>query len=246
MTPEPPPAGTPVAADLLTPDPSGVAGFYRALLGWTITDAGSGLMSCRAADGTAVATIREAGGSPSSGWLVTFAGPDPAVTSTRVTEAGGGVVFTRGDDGYYTDPAGIAFAVSAARDRSALQPGEGRPSWFELMTTAAHDVDRFYTAVLGHTVIAPPDADPATSPFALLTVAGRTVAGRLHLPPELAPVLAGRWMVYFAQSAVDEAAVRCGQLGGSVLVPPRDAPTGRLTALRDPAGSVFTVLRPRR
>ncbi len=34
------------------------------------------------------------------------------------------------------------------------------------------------------------------------------------------------------------------ELGAAVLAPPRDARTGRVAALRDPAGATFTVLTP--
>ena len=73
---------------------------------------------------------------------------------------------------------------------------------------------------------------------------GRPVAGRLHLPADLAGLLGQRWMVYLADADVDAAAHRAEGLGAEMLVPPRDTPTGRVTALRDPQQAVFTVLRP--
>ncbi|MCI4065678.1 hypothetical protein MRQ36_25220 [Micromonospora sp. R77] len=51
-------------------------------------------------------------------------------------------------------------------------------------------------------------------------------------------------MVYFAVADPDGAAERAERLGGRLLVPPRDVPTGRVAALADPAGAVFTVIRP--
>ena len=51
-------------------------------------------------------------------------------------------------------------------------------------------------------------------------------------------------MVYFAQPNVDAATHHALQLGATLLVSPRDTPTGRVAALRDPTGAVFTLLRP--
>lgn len=49
------------------------------------------------------------------------------------------------------------------------------------------------------------------------------------------------WNVTFAVDDADGAAAKASELGGSVLVPPMDAPYVRLTVLRDPQGAVFTA-----
>lgn len=40
----------------------------------------------------------------------------------------------------------------------------------------------------------------------------------------------------------DAAAARAGELGGTILVPPRDIPAGRYASLRDPQGALFNVI----
>lgn len=94
------------------------------------------------------------------------------------------------------------------------------------MTTATGPADRFYAAVLGYTLTAPDGTTPTASPgrYALLNVTGRPVAGRLHLPPDLAELLGARWMTYFARPDIDTAAAHAADLGGTVLLPPPTPP----------------------
>jgi uncharacterized protein len=206
---------------LSTPDPAGAAGFYGELLGWR--RAGDVLTG---ADDVPVAALAPDGAAP--GWGVVLAG-----TAERASAAGGEVL----DGEVVRDPAGALFG-SAAPAVPLPPPGAGRPAWFENMTTDAPAADRFYAAVTGWTV------QPAGPGYALFVDGGRPVAGRLELPPDLAAALGPRWMVYLAHADVDAAAAAVPGLGGAVVVPPRDTPTGRLVAVTDPAGAVITLLRP--
>jgi len=43
---------------------------------------------------------------------------------------------------------------------------------------------------------------------------------------------------------VDATAARCRDLGGVVMVPPRELPAGRLAVLNDPQGASFCVITP--
>lgn len=206
---------------LSTADPDGAAAFYGALLGWG--RAGDALVD---AGGVPVAALDADG--PVPGWGVVLSG-----TADRAAAAGGEVL----DGPVVRDPAGVLFA--AGEPAVPLPPpGPGRPAWFENMTTDAAAADRFYTAVAGWAV------QPAGSGYALFVDGGRPVAGRLELPPDLAAALGPRWMVYLAHDDVDAAAAAVPGRGGAVVVPPRDTPTGRVTAVIDPAGAVVTLLRP--
>lgn len=225
--------GSPVRVDLVTTDTEGAQAFYGPLLGWTVEDG-----RCYA-DGTPVASLLAAGQAPVRGWRTSFDHPDLQAAAAGVRDAGGEVLAEGDGVVHATDPGGATFAVVSGQ--TPVTPGPGRPSWYELMTTDAATADAFYGAVFGHRVAAPDDG-----PYALFTLGERPVAGRLSLPPDLAGVLGVRWMVYFAHADVDAGARQAEELGGAVLVPPRDTPPGRVAALRDPTGGVFTVLRPAR
>jgi len=261
-----PPLGTPVAVTLLTDalptgSRTGTETFYSALLGWTFGDE-PGDDSPRdlpgdVADGAAgrrrlirvgddvVATVRSAvagraPGQPLTGWVVSLLGPTDA--ADRITRAGGRVLAEADGTLYVADPAGAAFAVTPtlpdAAPAAPVAPGTGRPVWFENMTTDAAAADGFYAGVFGLR----PQPTPDAPHYRLLLADGRPVAGRLALPPDLAEHLGPRWMTYLAHPRVDDAAAQAADLGGTVLVPPRDTPTGRVSTLADPGGAVVTLL----
>ena len=53
------------------------------------------------------------------------------------------------------------------------------------------------------------------------------------------------WLAYFMVDDSDAAATKAKQLGGNVLVPPKDIPDmGRFSVLQDPQGGVFAVFSP--
>ena len=206
---------------LATPDPDGAAAFYGGLLGWRRD--GAVLLEGH----TPVAALTTGAG-PLPGWGVTLAG-----TAERAVSAGGRVV--GGPAVVVHDPVGAAFST-AAPGVALPAPGPGRPVWFENMTTDADAADAFYAAVAGWTV------QPAGPGYALFVEDGRPVAGRLVLPPDLVAALGPRWMVYLSHADVDAGVEAVVALGGAVPVPPRDTPTGRLAAVVDPGGAVFTLL----
>ena len=51
------------------------------------------------------------------------------------------------------------------------------------------------------------------------------------------------WLVYFGANDCDAVASKVKELGGEVLVPPRDIPsTGRFAVLQDPQGAAFAII----
>lgn len=226
MKPSPAPA-VPGGVELVTADLDAARAFYADLFGWTYTG------STALADGLPAADLR-AGDAPAHWWTV-FVADDAEAVRAAAGRAG-----ARLDGEQVYDPAGAAFRVHTGGP--VVAPGPGRPCWYEYMTPAPADADRFHAAALGLPASVPPGA-PDDS-YVLLMAGGRPVAGRLTLPPPMHGVLPTGWMVYFAVADPDGAAERAERLGGRLLVPPRDVPTGRVAALADPAGAVFTVVRP--
>lgn len=192
--------------------------FWAGLLGWRT---GEGVVTD--ADGVAVAGLTD--GAP--GWTVVLDG-DP----DRIAQAGG-----QGKGNSVVDPCGAGFALGPPAV-AVPPPGPGRPAWFEHMSTDAAAADAFLTAAFGWTV------SPAGPGYALLSGGGPPFAGRLELDVGLAAAIGPRWMVYLAHADVDAATADVERLGGAVAVPPRDTPTGRLTAVVDPAGALTTLLTP--
>lgn len=192
------------------------AAFYAGLLGWRLDTE-----VVRDADGVPVAA-RRAG---RAGWTVVVDG-----APERTAAAGGRV-----DTAEVTDPCGVSFRLGPAAV-PLPPPGPGRPVWFEHMSTDAAAADTFLAAAFGWS------ASPAGPGYALLSAGGPPFAGRLALDAGLAAAIGPRWMVYLAHPDVDAAVGEVQRLGGTVAVPPRDTPTGRLTAVVDPAGALMTLL----
>lgn len=230
MTTPPVPA-VPGGVELVTSDLDTARIFYAGLLGWTYADSSGGTAAY--ADGAPAAGLRTGDG-PARWWTV-FGVADAGTARTAAERAG-----ARLDGEDVHDPYGGVFRLRA--DATAVAPGPGRPCWYEYMTEAPADVERFYADALGLHATLPPGA-PDDS-YALLLAGGRPVAGRLALPPPLRGLLPTGWMVYFAVADPDAVAARVTGLGGRLVAPPRDVATGRVAALADPGGAVFTVIRP--
>jgi uncharacterized protein len=199
--------------------PDDVVGFYGALLGWGVAP-GNVLLD---SEGVPVAAL--VGGT--AGWCPVLDG-----TAGNVAAAGGTATGSAA-----SDPSGVAFGIGTPAVPLAA-PGPGRPVWFEHMSLDAPAADRFYPAAFGWGVT------PAGPEYALFTNGEGPFAGRLALVPELAAAVGERWMVYLAHGDADGGAATAARLGGAVVVPPRDTPTGRLAAVTDPSGAVFTLLTP--
>ncbi len=113
--------------------------------------------------------------------------------------------------------------------------------WTDLTVENAEEVRDFYTQVVGwepsavsmgeyddFNMCAPADGSP---------VAGVCHARGVHqdLPPQ--------WLVYVQVADVGRSAERCREMGGTVLVQPRDmGEHGRYCVIQDPAGAVAALI----
>lgn len=115
----------------------------------------------------------------------------------------------------------------------------GVPCWVD---TAQPDVEAaldFYRALFGWDFDGPGHmpGDPPGRYF-VARLRERDVAGISSLPPG-APTSA-KWNTYVAVQSADHVAADVSAGGGSVIVPPFDAPpAGRMAVLEDPGGAVF-------
>ncbi|MEO3776073.1 VOC family protein [Micromonospora sp. B11E3] len=247
------PPGTPCWTDLATPDLAGARRFYPELFGWTERVApqpeAAGYTTFLR-DGRAVAGA----GPPATPdqvpiWSTYVATDDAGLVSTRVAEAGGQVlvapfdVFDQGRMAVFADPAGAVFSVwqPMAHRGAEVFNVPGAMSWNELITPDPEGAKVFYELVFGwHPE--EQSAEPVT--YTGWRLGDRIVAGMM--PPLLADDfpddLPAYWAVYFAVADADATATRAAELGGTVLVPPRDTSQGRVAALRDPRGALFSVI----
>jgi uncharacterized protein len=114
--------------------------------------------------------------------------------------------------------------------------------WADLGTTDAASARGFYAALLGW------EPDPARSApdpdaYAVMAIDGEAVAGIYPQDDDQrARGVPPAWLSYVAVEDVDATAARAEELGGIVLVGPRDiGEDGRMAVVGDPQGAVFAL-----
>ncbi|WP_322770660.1 VOC family protein [Frankia sp. Cr1] len=248
------PAGTPCWVDLGSPDLEASRSFYSGLLGWEaqeVPDPGAGGYTMFTLRGKLVAGLGPlfGEGQPPT-WNTYISVDDVDKTAEAVLGAGGRVlagpmdVMEAGRMAVFTDPAGAAVSV--------WQPGEvkgaelanepGAFCWNELDTRDLSAAKAFYPAVFGWAV---DDSGAQGGPMEYYEWKrdGETIAGMMPMPPNIPAEVPSFWLTYFAVTDTDAAVTEAQALGGSLLMPPMDIPTGRFAVLAGPHRETFGIIR---
>jgi hypothetical protein len=69
------------------------------------------------------------------------------------------------------------------------------------------------------------------------------VVASINPIPDDQPDTPAHWSVTFAVDDADATAAKATELGGTVIVPPLDAPWVRMTIIKDPQGATFIASR---
>jgi predicted enzyme related to lactoylglutathione lyase len=110
--------------------------------------------------------------------------------------------------------------------------------WNELATPDPARAGAFYTSLLGWTAESHP---MGTTSYTMFTDQGAPRGGMMTLLPAWGAV--PHWLVYFAVSDIEGQTALAQSLGGSVRVPPAEAPgVGRFSVLADPQGAAFAAI----
>jgi uncharacterized protein len=245
------PPGTPSFVDLSSPDPDSSAAFYGALFGWQAAEVGDpeetgGYQMLLAGDDVVggLGPLQPNTGPPRWTTYITVSDADEA--ARKIEGAGGNVlappfdVFDAGRMAVVTDGAdGAAFAVwQPGTSRGATRVnGVGAMSWNELDTRDPEGAQRFYGEVFGW------EADPIEQDgkpvYWTWKLEGRTIGGMLPMGETFPPEVPANWVAYFGFEDLDAAGKQVEQLGGQVMMPPQEVPSGRFGVFRDPQGAVF-------
>ena len=116
----------------------------------------------------------------------------------------------------------------------------GSITWTDLTVTNAKEVKDFYSKVVGWKV-APFDMGGYNDFNMNSPESGKTMAGICHsqgtnagLPPQ--------WLIYITVEDVDSSAKQCLELGGRLIVEPKNmGDHGRYCVIEDPAGAVAAL-----
>jgi uncharacterized protein len=219
----------------------------------------------RGGDVAAVGSIPE--GAPQMATWNTYIWVDSADdTVSKVREAGGGVlmdpfdVMDAGRMAFVTDREGAAFCVWQAKQNKGAQivNEPGSLSFNGLATRDIEAAKSFYGSVFGWTTLAvgggaemwtlPGYGDhlERDNPDLRKMVAEtggppgfEDVAASINPIPDDQPDTPAHWSVTFAVEDADATAARATELGGTLVVPPLDAPWVRMTVINDPQGATF-------
>ena len=221
----------------------------------------------RGKDVAAVGSIPE--GAPQMATWNTYVWVDSADdTASKVRDAGGSVmmepfdVMDAGRMAVATDPEGAVFFVWEARENKGSQivNEHGSNNFNNLNTRDLERAKAFYGAVFGwETLELDRGAQMWTLPGygdylerddpdlrkrmadANAPEGFEDVVASMNPIPDDQPDTQAHWDVTFGVADADAIAERAAQLGGTVLVPPFDAPWIRGTVIRDPQGATFNA-----
>ena len=238
--------------DLQTSDPDAAQGFYSSLFGWVydIRPTGEGgTYGMAQVDGEYVAAVAPmppgAQFPPHWNSYVTVESAD--ATAAKARELGGATpmepfdVFDAGRMGVIADPTGAMVLVWQPKDHI----GAGRVNdagcfiWNELGTKDPESAARFYADLLGW---AYEEQDMGGGATYRTIKNGERDNGGIRAQTEMEAEVPPNWLVYFATEDVDASAAKASELGGNVIQPPFDIPTGaRIAVVADPQGAVFAL-----
>ena len=249
------PVGAPCWVEVLQPNPDAALDFYSQLMGWMFDEAGPDGYRVARLDGRRVAGIGQAPAMLDHGvWVTYILVSDLAQTMADVREAGGAVLAGpwEGLNGertaLFTDPGGAAFGVRQGSTPTVADVVDAPGAWqmSALHTPDLTGAETFYAKIFGWRMEAVPGAG-----MSLWRLTGSTRrAANQTLPDDVVAVVtvAGpasgvppHWAVNLQVSDTDDFAARVLELGGSMLMPPTDAPGFRNAVLADPNGGVLAI-----
>jgi predicted enzyme related to lactoylglutathione lyase len=217
----------------------------------------------RGLDVAAVGSIPP-GAPPNAVWNTYIWVDDVDETAANVRDAGGTAlrepfdVLDSGRMAVFADPEGAAFSVWQAREHKGARivNEAGSLNFNGLGTRDVEGAKAFYGAVFGwQTMTVGGGNEMWTLPGygdhleestpglrEMVTEMGgpagfEDVVASINPIPDDQPDVRPHWSVTFATDDADATAAKAAELGGTVVVPPFDAPWVRMTLIADPAGA---------
>jgi predicted enzyme related to lactoylglutathione lyase len=228
--------------------------FYGSLLGWKPEDVPAGdmgtytLMKYKGKEAAGLYALnpeqRKQGVPPH--WMSYIAVKSADASAKKATELGGKVlagpmdVMDLGRMAVIQDPGGAVFSLwQAKKPGSSVVAEPGFFCWNELQTNDTAAAAKFYSGLFGWQTR---EQDLPTK-YTMFMEGEQPKGGMFKIAPEMGPVPAN-WMVYITVDDCDPRVAEARRLGAKVLMPPMDVPNvGRMAALQDPQGAVFSVIK---
>ena len=259
--------GMPIWYELMTPDPAGVAEFYRAVGGWDIPAQGNTMPNgseyreIKRPDGgnlggvlTQTQAMRDGGARP--GWIPYFHVKGVEDACAKAESMGGTihmdptpmhvgtlamVADAQGAPFYLMDPVPPAHDPNAKSDVwDREKPGHCR--WNELATTDASAAKEFYTKLLGWT------SDRSMpmgerGDYLFLECEGNEIGA---INPWIGEHQSPMWLLYLGVDNIARAVEAAKAKGGTVINGPHEVPGGdHVFVTTDPAGATVAFVGPK-
>jgi predicted enzyme related to lactoylglutathione lyase len=244
--------GVPSWVDLGTADLPAASAFYSALFGWTVEPGPpeSGGYSIAELRGRPVAGLGPQMNPGPPVWA-TYVNVDDADKVVAKVAAAGGTAFMEPMDvmdagrmAFFSDPQGATIGVwqPSSHKGAGIVNEPGTLTWNELVTSDTDGAAAFYAEIFGWGALTHGEGAGAYTEF---QVSGRSIGGMMAKMPEMPAEMPSYWGVYFAVADTDATVKQVGELGGSIMMPPRDIEPGRFAVAVDPTGAAFSVLAPK-
>lgn len=120
-------------------------------------------------------------------------------------------------------------------------PKHGDICWRELRTKDLPAAMEFYTKMFGWEL---PQSKLSPMEYKEIVIGGISSGGMMAMDENWPPDLPSHWATYVAVDNADETVAKITEKGGSITVPPFDAPgVGRMSMVADPSGANFAIIQ---
>lgn len=239
--------------DLFTHDLTAVDQFYTELFGWSFHDTAPGEKTIKTIlrDGVPIANAvtisKKKEDAHGSQWLSYMSVNDVDEASAQVVQNSGSIFRAprdlpdRGRFAILKDPQGALFAVVTTSDGDPPDQAVMLNHWIgsELWTRDIDGAIRFYRMLAGYEhkkVIVGTDSE-----YHLMVTENKTRAGIVKI---LWDDVEPNWVPYIAVENISDTVKKVKQLGGFVLIAPREeVREGTSAIISDPSGAVFAVIQ---
>ncbi|HEV2747350.1 MAG TPA: VOC family protein [Allosphingosinicella sp.] len=255
-------AGKFIWYELMSRDREAAEAFYRAVIGWTMADAGQPDMryTILSAGGRGMGglmqltqTMFDGGARP--GWVGYIGVADTDAKAQEIAAAGGRILMQPGDIpdvgrfAMVADPGGAAFYLLTPLPRDeAPPPAEpttpGLVSWHELYSSLGQEAAfAFYSSQFGWETMQEMDMG-AMGTYRIFGADGVQMGGMMDKPANLP---SSTWGFYINVDGIDAAVDRLSVHGGTVVMGPHEVPGGSwIVQAVDPQGAAFALVSPTR
>lgn len=248
--------GKVVLVELVTPDLDASKRFYSSLFGWSFQDSQAGKLQYAEAmfDGRVVGGLIHKdlpqGDDHKPAWLTFISVHDVDAAKAAATAKGAKVLFEphnlpdRGKEAVFADPQGAVFAVldSSSGDPPDELASPGEWIWSSLITSDVDASAAFYQTLFNYDVYPVDDDNDGQSDHAVFASDNYARASANSMPDKQS----GRhshWINFVRVDNVEQAAAKVNQLGGKIVVEPRDdRQGGRIAVAVDPQGAHFGLM----